>query len=73
VVVKMTDTQALLDVINDKGLKLTFIAKKIGLSRYSLYNKIHNKSYFNAAEIQALCKVLDIKSTVTKDKLFFKG
>ena len=67
----MTDTKALIEVINNSGLKLKFIAEKVGITRQSLSNKIHNKSCFNAAEIMALCKVLNIKSTVEKDKLFY--
>lgn len=68
----MTDTQLLTERIKASGLKLNFIAQKMGITRQSLSNKIYNRRLFNAAEIKALCDILSIASAKEKEKIFFK-
>jgi hypothetical protein len=57
--------------IRQSGLKLTFIAQYMGLSRAGLYNKINNKRPFNQYEIDKLCRVLKIKSAKEVEDIFF--
>lgn len=67
----MTDSKMLTDLIESRGLKRNYVAKELGLSRTSLYNKINNATPFTVLEITQLCKILEITSLKTKDKIFF--
>lgn len=67
----MTDTILLRKYIEESGLKLQFIADKIGITRPSLTNKITNTSEFKASEIQALCDLLGIYDPADQRRVFF--
>ena len=67
----MTDTNELMRIIGEKGLKLKFIAKSLGLSSYGLSLKINNKNEFKTGEISKLCEILGITSLQEKEKIFF--
>lgn len=67
----MTNTQLLVEAIEKSGYKRSYIAKAIGLSRYSLALKIENKNEFKASEINALCEVLNITSLEERQAIFF--
>ncbi|MBQ8697931.1 MAG: hypothetical protein IJ521_02885, partial [Schwartzia sp.] len=56
--------------IDESGLKIYFIAKKIGISYQGLLNKMRNESEFKASEIQALSEILRL-SAEEKMKIFF--
>ena len=67
----MTDTELLKERIVRSGLKMSFIAQYMGLSRMGLYNKINNRRPFNQYEIEALCQLLKIHSPQEKIAIFF--
>lgn len=67
----MTDSKLLMDLIEGRGLKKKFVAKELGLSRTALYNKLNNTTPFTTLEITHLCKLLEITSLRTKEKIFF--
>lgn len=67
----MTNTQMLLDCIEASGLKRNYIARMLGITTYSLAQKIHNIREFKASEIYTLCRVLGIKSPETIEDIFF--
>lgn len=67
----MTNTVLLKEKIKSSGLKLSFIAEQMGLSRCGLYKKINNLSPFNQYEIEKLCCLLKITSTCEKEAIFF--
>ena len=67
----MTDSKAIRDLIQSKGLKFKFVANSLGLSYYALQQKIDNKREFKTSEIISLCELLDIKSLSEKEKIFF--
>lgn len=69
----MTDTKILKAIIEKSGLKLSFIAKGMGISRASLYEKINNKSAFNQYEIRDICSILSIKNPETIQAIFFES
>lgn len=54
----MTNTKLLRELIKRSGLKINFIAAKMGISRAALSGKINNRSAFNQYEIEKLCKLL---------------
>lgn len=67
----MTDTKKLEERIKKSGLSYKHIAKKIGISYYSLRKKMDNQVEFKSSEIDALCSILDIESFEETKELFF--
>lgn len=65
----MTDTKALRERIADAGPKYKSIAKKIGISAYSLQRKIDNDNEFLVSEVDALSTLLGL-SLEEKDAIF---
>lgn len=67
----MTNTVLLKEKIKNSGLKLSFIAEQMGLSRCGLYHKVNNLRPFNQYEIEKLCCLLKITSVNEKEAIFF--
>lgn len=67
----MTNTRELDILLYRSSLRRDFVAKELGISTMALYNKVHNKSQFNAREIAKLCKLLGIKDFDTMQRIFF--
>ena len=66
----MTDSEALNKVIENSGLKLTFIARALKLSREGFYKKLNNQTEFKASEIVKMHEILNL-SNEQRDKIFF--
>lgn len=66
----MTNTGLLREKIELSGFRLTFIAQKLGITRYSLTLKISNKYEFKASEIKTLEALLGL-SQKEKEEIFF--
>ena len=66
----MTDSEALNKVIENSGLKLTFIARAVKLSREGFYKKLNNQTEFKASEIVKMQEILNL-SNEQRDKIFF--
>lgn len=66
----MTDIIILNEEIMKSGLKITFIAKKLGLSREGFYKKLNNETEFKASEIACVQKILGL-SNQKRDEIFF--
>ncbi|MDR2728655.1 MAG: hypothetical protein LBB56_05935 [Chitinispirillales bacterium] len=56
----MPDIGLLKRAIDESGFKQQYIAKRLGISHYSLINKLKNKTEFLANEVQLLCSLLAI-------------
>lgn len=67
----MTNTEALFELIDSKGLKRKYVAERIGLTYYGFMRKANNQSEFKSSEISALCDLLEIKNLKEKERLFF--
>lgn len=67
----MTNTVLLYDKIKNSGLKLGFIAEKLGLSYEALRKKLQGKTAFKAIEIKILCDLLNIVDLKEKEHIFF--
>lgn len=67
----MTDTALLREQITQSGLKMFYIAQKLGLSRQQFTKKVDNKAPFSQLEIAGLCKILGISDLKVKDAIFF--
>ena len=66
----MTDTKLLSDEISKSGMTVTFIARKIGITREGFYKKLNNETEFKASEIVALQSILRL-SNKKRDEIFF--
>lgn len=64
----MVNTRKLKAVLVERGVTQAEAAKIAKLSPVAFFNKLHNKSEFNASEIMLLADGLGIKN---KDEIFF--
>ena len=67
----MTNSELLRTIIEEKGLKLKYVAQKIGLTPHGLSLKIDNASEFKSSEIKALCELLGINDLNDREAIFF--
>ena len=67
----MTDSLALRNKIEEKGLKYSYLAEKLGLSRNGFALKVDGKNEFKASEVTKLCEILGITSLREKERIFF--
>lgn len=67
----MTNTKLLEELIRESGLRLGFIAEKLGISRQALYKKIKGLVSFNQNEIKMLCELLHITKWSVIKAVFF--
>ena len=70
-VIRMTNRKLLLQKIESSGLKLGFIAEKLGISYNWLKKKIDGEVPFKVYEVQILCNVLNIRDLQEKENIFF--
>lgn len=66
----MTNSQLLNEAIIDSGLKITYIANRLGITREGFYNKLKNETEFKASEIVVMQKILNLSNS-KRDKIFF--
>jgi predicted transcriptional regulator len=66
----MVRLDLLRDHIEESGMTITAIARKSGISRQTMYNRIYGKSEFKASEIVAICKVMHLTDK-ERDLIFF--
>ena len=66
----MTNTSLLLQYIEESGLKKGYIAKQLGINRYSLAKKIKNENEFLGSEMQKLGELLNLDCG-ERDRIFF--
>lgn len=50
-------------IINEKGLKYSFLTKKLGIAYNTLCRKLNGKSEFKSSEIAILSEILGITDT----------
>lgn len=67
----MVDSKLLNQKIEDSGLKKSYIATQIGVTRAGFYNKLNNRSEFTTGEVSTLCKLLSITKLSEKESIFF--
>lgn len=67
----MTNTRLLRKYIQNKGLKLSYIAEQLDIALATLARKIENESEFTANEIKKMHDILDLSSLEEREKIFF--
>lgn len=66
----MTDTDMLSTVIAQSGLKLGYIAERLGLTREGLYKKLRGQTEFKVSELAILQRVLRLSDADVKEIFF---
>lgn len=66
----MTNTKKLKDRIDDSGISISFISRKMGISREAFYLKMNNETEFKASEIRCIKEVLSLTNK-ERDVIFF--
>lgn len=66
----MTNTNMLKQQLKNSGYKLSFIVKRLNISRQGFLNKLNNKSYFKQNEIKILADLLELDAE-TLEQIFF--
>ena len=66
----MVNTDLINASIEEKGLKLKFIASKIGISSTALRKKINNVYEFKVSEAVKLCEVLGLDGIRLSNGIF---
>ena len=66
----MSDIALLKERISDSGMTMVSVAKRAGIGRVTLYNRLNGKGEFTAPEIIGLKKALNLSQTDWK-KIFF--
>lgn len=66
----MTDSEALKTLIVDSGMSISFIARKLGITREGFYKKLNNETEFKASEISRLKETLNL-TNAQRDSIFF--
>lgn len=66
----MNGTELLKKKIEDSGMTMVALAKKSGILRETLYNRLNGRGEFTANEIVALTKSLHL-TTKERENIFF--
>ena len=64
------NSNSLKKAIEDSGMTMTALARIIGISRESLYNKVDRRTEFTASEICRMSNALHL-SNESRDAIFF--
>lgn len=67
----MTNTGLLEEKIRIAGIKKNYIAKSLGITPYGLTLKMRNVNEFKVSEVEAICKMLGVKSLKEQHAIFF--
>lgn len=67
----MTNTELLEMKIKGSGLKLSFIAEKLGITRQALHRKIKGLVQFTGPEIKIMCDLLKLQDWAEIKPVFF--
>ena len=68
--IRMTNGKMLREVIEKSGFKYFYVAECMGISRYTLQNKLDGKTEFVASEIATLSRLLHLTEE-QRELIFF--
>ena len=66
----MTDFEKLKQLIRDRGVTITYIAEKAGISRETFYNRCNGIGEFTVSEITGIANALRLTNK-ERDAIFF--
>lgn len=61
----MTDIERLKNIIDKKGLRMSWIAEKMGVTRQCLNHKMTGRSEFSRAQVAQISEILGLSKTET--------
>ena len=67
----MTNVKMLSAKIKESGLKKSYIAEQLGISRASLISLLNNKVEFKTSQLIVMCRVLNITDDEEVKAIFF--
>lgn len=67
----MVGADLLNEAIASAGVKKSYVARELGLTRQGFAKKSKNPESFTAEQITKICRVLRITSRAERDKIFF--
>ena len=67
----LTDTKMLEARIKASGLKMSYLAEQLNLTRQGFWLKVKNRNEFRASEIKRLCELLNITALREREQIFF--
>ena len=67
----MTNSKLIRQTIKDRGLKISFVAKKMGLSPFGLQKKMDNQTEFKVSEVESFCNAVGGLSRDDMIQIFF--
>lgn len=68
----MVDSNLFRNLVEERGLKYSYIASRLGLSKAGLHKKISGETEFKASEIMAITDILQLTEK-TRDNIFFNN
>lgn len=68
----MLDVELLDQIISASGLKKSYIAERLGITRPTLYKILDGTNDITNRQIDVLCEILNITRLSDKEKIFFK-
>lgn len=68
--INLTNSVMLNNEICETGMKITAVARNLGITREAFYKKLNNETEFKASEISAIQKILHL-SNDRRDEIFF--
>lgn len=66
---RMVNLEMLRQHIEDSGITMSHIARRLDISRATIYNKLNGSSEFTASEIYAISRILHL-SNKERDLIF---
>ena len=69
----MTDTERLKKEIENRGIKLAFVAEKLGLSRQAFQKRFRDKTEFKASEMFIVSDILNLTDDEQREIFCFQG
>ena len=67
----MTNSKLIRETIKERGLKIKYVAEKMGLSHYGLQKKMDNITEFKVSEVDAFCAAVGGLARDDMIKIFF--
>jgi transcriptional regulator with XRE-family HTH domain len=67
----MINTDLLEDIIRQRGMKKSYLAERLGVTRQTFDAYLKNRSEFKVSQVNALCEILAIEDPALLEAIFF--
>ena len=66
----MTDTEKLKKTIEEKGIRISFIVDKLGISPQAFYRKLQDRTDFKAGQMFTIVDILNLTDEEAREIFF---